>query len=527
MNEITRIHIAKIAYDIELSAKKELEKYIGLLKEYANDEELFNDIEIRITELLAVRNVIANGVITGDDVASVREQLGDPKEFLNEDSNNNREVLDDDVKSKRLLYRNVDNALLGGVLSGIASYLKINTLWVRLVFVFLFLISAGTIILAYIILWIIIPPARTATEKLQMTGRSITLNSIKELNNDESNSLYYQERMATLRRVITVVVGLFCLCLSVITLIFTIFVALRINTENYFMNYIQSDMSWVYVTAFILAILAGLLLAILFAICSYAMFSNKFTKRILVSVVLVILIGLASFGTSIGLISYNPHVMNGYMQIYAKEKTVNVPQNFSDINDLIVDADGLRVEYVVSEKNEIVFKSASDIKSPSLKIDGKIATINVDAQKEEYLSYQNSVLVISGTKLDSITVKSGNLDYSSDIQDLTIKTIGPNSSVNLQKGKYLNLSANATDNSSINATMIAAEKVDIAIETGSKIYLGTINELVVVQSEVCPIDVKSTVNVDKVNLGEITFNGNVIKSETHDFSCGSIEIENK
>ena len=37
MKEITRVHIAKVAYDIEVLAKKAIEKYIGSLERYADD----------------------------------------------------------------------------------------------------------------------------------------------------------------------------------------------------------------------------------------------------------------------------------------------------------------------------------------------------------------------------------------------------------------------------------------------------------------------------------------------------------
>ena len=72
MKEITRVHIAKVAYDIEVLAKKAIEKYIGSLERYADDPELLTDIEIRITELLADRGVLPGGVISSDDIAAVK-----------------------------------------------------------------------------------------------------------------------------------------------------------------------------------------------------------------------------------------------------------------------------------------------------------------------------------------------------------------------------------------------------------------------------------------------------------------------
>ena len=81
MKEVTRIHIAKTVYNVEVDAKKELEKYMKDLERYANDAEILTDIEIRITELLAERGVQKDGIITMGDVVAIRKQLGEPKDF--------------------------------------------------------------------------------------------------------------------------------------------------------------------------------------------------------------------------------------------------------------------------------------------------------------------------------------------------------------------------------------------------------------------------------------------------------------
>lgn len=50
MKDITRIHLAKIPYNIEISAKKELEDYLAQLESYTSDGELLQDIEIRVVK---------------------------------------------------------------------------------------------------------------------------------------------------------------------------------------------------------------------------------------------------------------------------------------------------------------------------------------------------------------------------------------------------------------------------------------------------------------------------------------------
>ncbi|GAB3326731.1 hypothetical protein GCM10027299_26110 [Larkinella ripae] len=86
-------------------------------------------------------------------------------------------TLEDD-KSVKKFYRNPDDKVLGGVASGIAAYFGTDAGVVRLLFV-LTIFLFGTGFLAYLILWIISPPANTLTEKMEMQGEPITLSNIE------------------------------------------------------------------------------------------------------------------------------------------------------------------------------------------------------------------------------------------------------------------------------------------------------------------------------------------------------------
>jgi len=82
-------------------------------------------------------------------------------------------------KTVKKLYRDSDDRVLGGVSSGIASYFGVDKVLVRVLFVIsIFLGGAGLI--AYIILWIITPEARSITEKMQMQGEPVTISNIEE-----------------------------------------------------------------------------------------------------------------------------------------------------------------------------------------------------------------------------------------------------------------------------------------------------------------------------------------------------------
>lgn len=80
-------------------------------------------------------------------------------------------------KSMKKLYRNPDGKVIGGVSQGIATYLDIDITVVRVLFV-LSIFLGGTGLLAYAVLWIILPEATSITDKVQMEGDKVTLENI-------------------------------------------------------------------------------------------------------------------------------------------------------------------------------------------------------------------------------------------------------------------------------------------------------------------------------------------------------------
>lgn len=78
----------------------------------------------------------------------------------------------------RRLYRNPDDRLLGGVIGGFSAYLGWDSTWFRLIFVFCAIFGFKLLLPLYIICWIVVPEARTATEKLSMRGEAVTVENI-------------------------------------------------------------------------------------------------------------------------------------------------------------------------------------------------------------------------------------------------------------------------------------------------------------------------------------------------------------
>ncbi len=87
---------------------------------------------------------------------------------------------DELVEEKKIkkMYRDPDAKVLGGVASGIAAYFGVDVVIIRLLF-FATIFIAGTGLILYIILWIILPEAKTLTDKMEMQGQPVTLSNIE------------------------------------------------------------------------------------------------------------------------------------------------------------------------------------------------------------------------------------------------------------------------------------------------------------------------------------------------------------
>jgi phage shock protein PspC (stress-responsive transcriptional regulator) len=90
--------------------------------------------------------------------------------------------------NRKRLFRDGDDKILGGVCSGVANYLGVDPVWVRIFFaVSFFVFSVGFWI--YIALWIAVPKAITAAQKLQMKGDPIDVSGIeREIKSTFSNA---------------------------------------------------------------------------------------------------------------------------------------------------------------------------------------------------------------------------------------------------------------------------------------------------------------------------------------------------
>lgn len=291
MNEIRRIHLAKTPYNIENEAAKELDAYEEAVRRSLADDEaesVMADIELRMVELLAERKVMADGVITAADVAALKDRLGAPADFGDENADPAMEL---PLEQKRL-YRNTDEALLGGVAAGFATYFGIDKVWVRIAFVVLTLMSFGTGVFLYLILWIITPPARTAAEKLQMQGKSVTVESLKEYGAAAVEKVKQQQHIVPhAKRTLSVVAGIILVLCAIGSFMATVFgsVALLAFMQ---INQLETMMAYASLGLFVLA---GLMLTWLLVGLAVALFVKKMSSVSRLVLIIVAVTGAFAF----------------------------------------------------------------------------------------------------------------------------------------------------------------------------------------------------------------------------------------
>lgn len=193
MKKTFQVNINGKVFYIDEDAYELLLNYLSQLKEAfstSEGEEIVNDIEGRIAELFEERIAQGATVITYSNVNSVIEIMGKPSDISdNAPSDNGRtttikEEVEIDADTpintpKKKLYRNTSNKVLGGVLSGIATYLDWDVTILRLLVASIAILTyLWPLTLIYLVAWMIIPPANTPRRVLEMKGEEVTVNSI-------------------------------------------------------------------------------------------------------------------------------------------------------------------------------------------------------------------------------------------------------------------------------------------------------------------------------------------------------------
>ncbi|GHA54312.1 PspC domain-containing protein [Pontibacter akesuensis] len=179
MKKNISINLQGIIFQIEEDGYEQLSRYLASIRTYFSNyeghEEIVSDIEARVAEIFAARISPAKQVITQEDVAYLMTRMGNVTDFEVEEPLEAEPIgatagagyegtYTHTAAAPKSLYRDVNRKVIAGVSAGLANYLSIDPLWIRLFFVLLVLlgivsagVSAATGIIIYIVLWIAMP----------------------------------------------------------------------------------------------------------------------------------------------------------------------------------------------------------------------------------------------------------------------------------------------------------------------------------------------------------------------------------
>lgn len=188
MKKTLTVNLGGTVFHIDDDAYRLLDNYLNNLKLHfrkeAGADEIVDDIEHRISELFSEKNQTGVQVITIIHVEEVIARMGNPEEMETDEDNNANDKTHGNQNTSytfsvgRRLFRNSDDKMLGGVVSGLAAYLGWDVTLLRLLLVLILIFGYGTLIPVYIICWVVVPEARTAAEKLSMRGEPVTVENI-------------------------------------------------------------------------------------------------------------------------------------------------------------------------------------------------------------------------------------------------------------------------------------------------------------------------------------------------------------
>ena len=213
MNKIKKCSISGIAFILEEVAYNRLSEYIDSLKRaYKNSpesDEIIADIEARIAELILSAQSDATQTVCLPLIENIIAQMGSAEDISDSDTSTDTTDPTTSTRIARRLYRDTEGGKLGGVCAGLGKYFAVDPVIIRLaIFSPLILLPISNLwsklsilsnlggnlfwimIVVYLIMWLVVPKATTARQKLEMEGEPVTAKSIA----DHSQNVTDEER---------------------------------------------------------------------------------------------------------------------------------------------------------------------------------------------------------------------------------------------------------------------------------------------------------------------------------------------
>ena len=243
MKKTVTANISGKVFNIEDDAFAVMSKYLESVSSYFNTyddkDEILIDFEQRISENLLSIISNSNDIVTNSHISKIIEIMGKPQDFDIDSSedfdqvskyklkrNNNDRIIAgvasglaeyfkidplitrillvslvfaggfgiffylvcwiampkssmNESFNRKKFYRDSDEKIIAGVCKGIANYLSIDVIYIRIFFLAMIFIGGWGVIL-YLILWIFSRSAKTVKQKMDMSGYKMDLDNVKK-----------------------------------------------------------------------------------------------------------------------------------------------------------------------------------------------------------------------------------------------------------------------------------------------------------------------------------------------------------
>jgi phage shock protein PspC (stress-responsive transcriptional regulator) len=190
MNKILNINLGGYALTIDEDAYDDLQAYLDSIRQRFSEsegrDEILGDIETRLGEIIT-QGMGSRSIVMLPDVESATTLMGKPEDFGSSDAaestktggGRNKSTFVPPIRTGKRLFRDEDDAVVGGVCSGLTAYFGFHDpVWMRLAFVLVAFLSFGFWVPAYLLMWILVQPARSTADRLAMRGEPVNVDNI-------------------------------------------------------------------------------------------------------------------------------------------------------------------------------------------------------------------------------------------------------------------------------------------------------------------------------------------------------------
>ncbi len=436
MKEVKKCSISGVAFTMDTDAYEALEAYLDSLKksyrEAPDGAEIVADIEARIAELILSAQDNTR-VVEKPLILNIIQQMGSAEDISDQSADHDLHC--DTPRIPRRLYRDTENAKLGGVCAGIGKYFDIDPVWVRLGLFLPLLLTCfgwlpflpwfspmfgnlfGIFLICYFIMWFAVPAPRTARQKLEMNGEKITAQSIGDVtaasactDPDARAKPIIAEAVSVFGKVVLILLKIFAgflvfgLIMGACALIIGLF-ALIVGGESLFAPEILGNTVSIWVAS--LGILAGLIPLILLIYVLMCLIASR--KPGGKTVLAIFLLWLASI-IAVSCVAIRENVGDKL-----RKRRDAIEQVFR--SEIVIDGDTTTLERLledyddesVIEEGRKILHIAVPSKSIDITVDKKQGRLRVNADGKE-VSVQAggkggkaSVSITAGDRADSLT----------------------------------------------------------------------------------------------------------------------------